>query len=193
MSRKRVAKTWTVVFVDPIGQCGGHNLLVGRHKGQWCAMSDAWHMTHMAHRERLTSTYRVRMPPDERGKAFAQLITDARHRKGWRQEDVVAASGISRRNLSRWETGLAERPDPDQVRAVCLALGIDPRLAAVALGYLSPDEVGPVAAQGPPLTEEEQDVLAVLRNPKIPSAEKAPLIEYLRFLGDRRRDQRKTG
>lgn len=156
-------------------------------------MGYARHVTYLAHRESLTSTYRVPMSPDERGKAFAKLIIEGRHRKGWRQEDLVAASGISRRNLSRWENGLAERPDPDQVRAVCLALGIDPRLAAVALGYLSPDEVGPVAEQGPPLTEEEQAVLAVLRNPKIPSAEKAPLVEYLKFLGDQRRDRRKTG
>lgn len=156
-------------------------------------MGYARHLTYAAHRRPVTSTYGVPMPPDERGKAFAKLITEARHKKGWRQEDLVAATGISRRTLSRWEGGDAERPDPDQVRAVCLALGVDPRLAAVALGYLSADEVGGAVPERQPLTPEEEEVLEILRDPKVPSAAKEPLIDHLRFLRDQRRNPRKTG
>ncbi len=155
-------------------------------------MSYARHMTHAAHRTPLTSTYGVPMPADDRGKAFAKLITEARHKRGWRQEDLVAATGISRRTLTRWEGGDAERPDPEQVRAVCLALGIDPREAAVALGYLTRDEIGPVTPR-PPLDPEEEEILAILRDPKIPSRRKAALVELLRSLAEQRQNPRKTG
>jgi transcriptional regulator with XRE-family HTH domain len=150
------------------------------------------HMTHVTRREALTSTYGVPMPPDERGKAFAKLITEARHRKGWRQEDLVAATGISRRTLSRWEGGDAERPDPEQVRAVCLALGVDPREAAVALGYLTADEIGPVDPR-PPLDPEEVEILTILRDRRIPSHQKAALVELLRSLAQQRQQPRRTG
>jgi transcriptional regulator with XRE-family HTH domain len=172
---------------------GHYNLLVGRHREQECAMSYARHMTHAARREALTSIYGVPMPADDRGKVFAKLLTDARHKRGWRQEDVVAATGVSRRTLSRWESGIAERLDPEKVRAVCLALGVDPREAAVALGFLTPDEVTATAPQRPALSQEEEEILAILRDPQVPSSEKGPLVEYLKFLSAQRRNPRKTG
>lgn len=149
-------------------------------------------MTHTAHRKPVTSTYGVPMPAEDRGKAFARLIIDGRQKRGWRQEDLVAASGVSRRLLTRWEGGEAERPDPEKVRAVCLALGIDPREAAVALGYLTPDEIGPMSPR-PPLEPDEEEILAILRNPKIPSHQKAALVELLRSLAEQRQQPRKTG
>jgi hypothetical protein len=97
--------------------------------------------------------------------------------------------------VTRWEAGDARRPDPEQVRAVCLALGIDPRQAAVALGYLTAEEIAPSAGGGQSLSDEEREVLAILRDAQVPSAEKAPLVDYLRFLGSQRRNQtqKKTG
>jgi transcriptional regulator with XRE-family HTH domain len=156
-------------------------------------MSYARPVTHVAHREALTSIYGVPMPVDDRGKAFAKLIIDGRQKRSWRQDDLVAASGVSRRLLTRWEGGEAERPDPEKVRAVCLALGIDPREAAVALGYLTEDEIAP-AKPARPLDPEEQEILEILRDPTVPSAEKAPLIATLRFLRDRHHHEgRRTG
>ena len=156
-------------------------------------MGDARRMTHTAHRKPLASIYGVPMAPDDRGKAFAELIVEARRRKGWRQDDLVEASGVSRRLITRWEGGDASRPDPDKVRAVCLALGVDPRRAAIALGYLSPEDVGPAVNQPQPLSPEEEEILAILRDPQVPSAEKAPLLDYLRFLRDQRRNPRQVG
>lgn len=143
----------------------------------------------------LTSTYGHRVPANDnpRGEAFANLIREGRRAKGWTQDRLVDESGVSRSTVLRWEAGDASRPDPDQVRAVCLALGIDPRRAAVALGYLTSDEVAAMDSRGHPLSEEEEEILAILRDPQVPSAEKAPLVGYLKFLGSQRRNPRKTG
>jgi transcriptional regulator with XRE-family HTH domain len=127
---------------------------------------------------------------DDRGKAFAKLIIEGRRVRGWRQEDLVAASGVSRRLLTRWEGGEAERPDPDKVRAVCVALGIDPRRAAVALGYLSADEVeNPQPAKRSPTIEE---VIEILEDPEIPDAKKLEWIAYLRYLREERRNSQRA-
>lgn len=143
----------------------------------------------------LTSTYGHRVPANDnpRGEAFANLIRKGRRAKGWTQDRLVEESGVSRSTVLRWEGGDASRPDPDQVRAVCLALGIDPRRAAVALGYLTADEVAAMDSQGRPLTVEEEEILAILRDPQVPSVKKAPLVDYLRFLRDQERNPRKTG
>jgi transcriptional regulator with XRE-family HTH domain len=143
----------------------------------------------------LTSTYRHRVPVNDnpRGKAFANLIREGRWAKGWTQDRLVEESGVSRSTILRWEKGEASRPDPDQVRAACLALGIDPRRAAVVLGYLTPDEVAAMDSRGRPLSPEEEEILTILRDRGVPSAEKAPLVEYLRFLGSQHRNPRKTG
>lgn len=141
----------------------------------------------------LTGTYRHGVPANDnpRGEAFANLIREGRRAKGWTQDRLVEASGVSRSTVLRWEAGDASRPDPDQVRAVCLALGIDPRRAAVALGYLTADEVAAMDSRGHPLSQEEEEILAILRDPSVPSAEKGPLVEYLRFLGGQRRQGNK--
>lgn len=143
----------------------------------------------------LISTYRHRVPANDnpRGEAFANLIRDGRRAKGWTQDRLVEESGVSRSTVLRWEAGDASRPDPDQVRAVFLALGMDPRQAAVALGYLTPEEIAPPSGGTHALNEEEQEILAILRDPQVPSTEKAPLVSYLRFLRDQRRNPRKTG
>lgn len=144
---------------------------------------------------RVINTYRHRVPSNDnpRGEAFANLIRDGRRAKGWTQDRLVEESGVSRSTVLRWEGGDASRPDPDQVRAVCIVLGIDPRRAAVALGYLTPEEIAPPGGGGQPLSDEEREILTILRDPQVPSAEKEPLVDYLRFLGAQRRNPRKTG
>lgn len=127
----------------------------------------------------LTSTYGVTMPDPERGQAFARLLVTARKRRGWRQEDLVEKSGVSRRTLTRWEGGDASSVDSQKVRAVCLALGIDPREAAIALGYITEEEAGPIARHFTPTIEE---IIEMFEDPDVPEQVKFAGLQYLRYL-----------
>lgn len=80
-----------------------------------------------------------------RGETFAKLIVKARRDKGWTQETLIDQAGISRSTLLRWEAGDAQAPNPDHIRAVCKALGIEQADALLALGYLAADELAPAA------------------------------------------------
>lgn len=117
------------------------------------------------------------------GRAFADLITDGRHRKGMSQEDLEIASRVSRSTISRWERGLADRPDPRHVRAVCATLGIDPRRAAMCLGYLTEEEIAPIT----PTRRDEsvEKALSILEDPSVTQDVKDAWIDYLRYLKDR--------
>ncbi|WP_245603520.1 helix-turn-helix domain-containing protein [Salinispora cortesiana] len=79
--------------------------------------------------------------PGSEHEAFARLLRVQRAKRGLRQEDVADASGVSPHTILQWEAGNGRSPQPAQVRAVCRALGINPLEVAVALGYLSEDEV----------------------------------------------------
>ncbi len=117
--------------------------------------------------------------PDATGvPAFADLIANARKAKGWSQEELETASGVSRSTLSRWERGLADRPEPEHVRAVCAALGIDPRQAAVSLGLLTVDEIQPSR----PLPPELDQVIDIIENREVPADDLRRWLDYLVFL-----------
>lgn len=118
---------------------------------------------------------------------FGELIANARRAKGWSQEDLERKSGVSRGTLSRWERGLADRPEPENVRAVCRVLGIDPRQAAVALGYLTAEEVQTAAR--PQLDPEVERALAALEDPSLPREKRREWIDYLVYLKDQARRQ----
>lgn len=133
--------------------------------------------------------YRHVVPSDttQRGEQFAALIRQARADAGLSQDALADRASINRSTVIRWESGDASRPDPDQVRRVCLVLGIDPRRAAVALGYLTKDEVeGPQLQQLDPAIEE---VLDILQDPTVAEDEKRNWITYLRYLRDKGRSQ----
>jgi hypothetical protein len=72
---------------------------------------------------------------------------------------------------------MADRPEPAHVRAVCRSLDLDPRRAAVALGYLSAEEVEPPRTG---LDEEVEEVLRIL--PDVPADERRQWIQYLKWL-----------
>jgi transcriptional regulator with XRE-family HTH domain len=133
------------------------------------------------------TAYLQRVPASEspRGDAFGALIRESRQRKGWTQDRLVEESGVSRATITRWEAGDARRPDPEQVRAVCAALGVDPRLAAVALGYLSQEDIAPSGPRSR-LDPTIEEVIAILQDPNVADEQKADWIDYLRFLRDRR-------
>lgn len=128
---------------------------------------------------------RVPASPSPRGDAFGALIRESRQRKGWTQDRLVEESGVSRATITRWEAGDARRPDPEQVRAVCAALGIDPRLAAVALGYLTKEDIAPSGPRAR-LDPSIEEVIAILQDPNVPDATKADWVAYLKFLSDQR-------
>jgi transcriptional regulator with XRE-family HTH domain len=120
------------------------------------------------------------VPADERGERFANLIRTARKKVGVSQDDLAQHVGISRSQLIRWEAGRAERPDPLLVRALCLSLGIDPREAAIALGYLTREE----AYGEPQVPAGVEEVIELLQDPNVPEEEKAAWIRYLKYLRD---------
>jgi transcriptional regulator with XRE-family HTH domain len=116
---------------------------------------------------------------------FADLIANARKARGWSQEDLERESGVSRGTISRWERGAADKPEPELVRAVCRALNIDPRLAAVALGYLTPDEIGQPAKLT--LDPEIERILDALSDPALPREQREQWVNYLHYLRDQAR------
>lgn len=142
----------------------------------------------MARDQALTSLYSAHMPEPGQKDAFANLIKAGRVRRGWRQEDLVAASGVSRRTLTRWEGGEADRPDLDQVRAVCIALGIRPIDAAIALGLLDADEIDQPPAPAP-VDPRAEAIIDLLQDPDIPAAAKDALLTLVRQLRTRPGDE----
>ncbi len=128
------------------------------------------------------NAYRNDVPSPEkaRGERFANLIRDARNRIGLSQDELAERAGLNRSTVIRWESGDTTRPDPEQVRMVCRVLGLDPRKAAVALGFLTEEEIGPPAAR--PADPAIEEVLQVLESGQLPPAEVAQWIEYLKFL-----------
>ena len=134
------------------------------------------------------TTYRCVMSDATTPVSFSALIRDGRRRKGISQEELVKRSGVSRSTVSRWERGLADNPEPEQVRAVCRVLGVDPRAAAVALGYLTWDEIGG-EPQKPALDPVTEQVLQSLEDPGITDEDRHSLMRYLQFLRSERHRQ----
>jgi transcriptional regulator with XRE-family HTH domain len=119
--------------------------------------------------------------PNTRGEQFARLIRDGRARTGLSQDLLADQAGLNRSTIIRWESGDASRPDPDQVRSVCKILGIDPQQAAMALGYLRPEDLPPPGA-GRPLDERILRVIEALEDPQVPESEKQEWVKYLMYL-----------
>lgn len=143
---------------------------------------------HQRHATNGQNGYLVPVPNDasERGAAFAALIREARHRAGLTQEDIFGSGVVSKSTLVRWESGRAERPDPDQVRELCQFLHIDPTEAAIALGYLTREDVRPPAGEAirdPAVLR----AIEALEDPRLSGAEKERWVEYLEYLRDRAR------
>jgi transcriptional regulator with XRE-family HTH domain len=120
--------------------------------------------------------------------SFPDLIRDARLSHNMSQEDLERASGVHRNTLSRWESGNVGRPDAHNVRAVCRALGIDPRMAAVSLGFLLIEEVE-LSLNPNAIPAEVEEALTILGDPRLPRDDRDKWIAYLKFLYQRALDQ----
>lgn len=130
-----------------------------------------------------------------RGQQFGRLIREARLNGGLTQDALVAESGVSRSTILRWERGEAERPDPEQVRAVCRVLRIDPVKAAVALGYITAEEAGLAAPEesSRPSNPTFSEVLDILEGGGLTQEEIDHWVGYLRYLRQQARERRKAG
>ncbi|MCW6003793.1 helix-turn-helix domain-containing protein [Micromonospora sp. CPCC 205371] len=114
--------------------------------------------------------------PSRPAGSFADLIREAREQKGWTLDELARRSGVSRAELVRWEAGEVAEPHPDRVRAVCRALGVDPRRAGVALRFL-------VAEDAPELAGVSvEEMIEMLTSRSVSDAVKRKIIERFRSL-----------
>lgn len=133
-------------------------------------------------RQRQQTAYGHGVPSQNspRGERFAQFIKEARTQAGIPQDTLADRAGVNRTTVIRWESGAAERPDPEQVRRVCEVLGVDARWAAVALGYLTAEEVH--GTGGARQSAEIEEVLNILEDPTVPAGKKAEWVAYLKYI-----------
>lgn len=128
------------------------------------------------------TTYLVSMSDDYH--PFAQMIRDGRKARGWTQEDLIEASGVSPATVARYEgykPGSRPHPEPENVRKIFNALGVDPREAAVVLGYLTRDEIGLGPTPPRVFDASVEEVISILQDPDVSDTEKVEWVEYLRF------------
>ncbi len=144
---------------------------------------------HMRQEKTRPDDYGVRMEKGavDRAREFAKLIRDGRLAKGWTQDQLIAESDITKSTLVRWENGRAERPEPDVVRSVCIALGIDPRRAALALGYLQPEDLTDPNSGQAFIPRAWQQVIDALEYDTLSQADKEKWVDYLMWLRDQSR------
>jgi transcriptional regulator with XRE-family HTH domain len=121
------------------------------------------------------------LPAEDPRQRFARVVQQAREQRGWTQDQLADKAGVSRPTIQRWENGKTGTPDPENARRVFQALGLDPRLIPVVLGYVTAEEMGvdPVPPRVFPPTVEE--AIAILEDPRVPAATKDEWIGYLRY------------
>lgn len=133
------------------------------------------------------------VPPKRRSEQFAQLIRTTREQADLTQEALAARIGVHRSTIVRWESGDATGVDPNLVRAACLTLGIDPRRAAVALGYLTQEDLTPVTPGAQPIDPDLADIINKLRDPSVSEDDKRAAASYIAYLHSQARARRQAG
>lgn len=112
---------------------------------------------------------------------FARVVREARETRGWNQEQLAEHAGVSRPTIQRWENAKTSTPDPENARRVFRALGLDPKLIPVVLGYVTAEEMGlppePVRVFNP----DVEQVIRILEDPTVPAAAKAEWMQFLQF------------
>jgi transcriptional regulator with XRE-family HTH domain len=120
---------------------------------------------------------------------FARVVREARDQKGWGQDKLAEESGVSRPTIQRWENARTGTPDPDNARRVFQALGLDPRLIPVVLGYVTDEEMGLPPQPPRVFTATVEEAIRILDDPQVPASAKA---EWLRFLQFRAQEAAET-
>lgn len=112
---------------------------------------------------------------------FARVIRQAREERGMTQDDLAERAEVSRPTLQRWENAKTETPEPEKARRVFRALGLDPRLIPVLLGYVTAEEMG-LPPEPPRLfSPTVEEAIRILEDPNVPAASKKEWLEFLRF------------
>jgi len=112
---------------------------------------------------------------------FARVVRDARERRGLNQDELADKAGVSRPTIQRIETAKTGTPNPDTARRIFQALGLDPRLIPVILGYATADEMGLPPEMPRVFTPTIERAIAILEDPNVPAATKAEWVEFLAF------------
>lgn len=112
---------------------------------------------------------------------FARTVRDAREQRGWNQDDLADKAGVSRPTIQRIETAKTGTPNPDTARRIFQALGLDPRLIPVILGYATAEELGLPPQLPRVFTPTIERAIAILEDPGVPAAAKEEWVEFLAF------------
>jgi len=102
---------------------------------------------------------------------FAEWLNEELQRRGWRQADLVRATGISRSGISLLISGQI-RPAPQTVMQLSRVFKVPPDYIMRKVGYLPPKDEG-----GDPTLEEVNFKYAMLTDDK-----KQLVLDYLDFL-----------
>lgn len=111
---------------------------------------------------------------------FATWLRYAREEAGWPKiaaTEVLKSKGIQWRTYFRWESGAIAKPDPAEIRKVCLCLGIDPREAAIAQGIITREELKLPPFE--PVPYRLRPIVSVVRDRRIPEDVKEDLLHIV--------------
>jgi transcriptional regulator with XRE-family HTH domain len=115
---------------------------------------------------------------------LADLIRTTRLDRGWGQEELANASGVSRPTIQRYEQRKTAVPAPQQLRSIFKALDLDPRRIPVILGYTTASEMGLPPESGGVADVDDvgvRDIIDTLQDPNVDPRDKADLVALLRF------------
>lgn len=160
-----------VTTMDILGHGGTLLLGGGLHQGR-CAPT----LMHDTHTDQ---HYRLAMPAEESGEQLlANLIKDQREALDLTQGDLAKKAKVSRPTVQRAEYG--KRVQPEKLRSIFLALGLDPREIPVALGLVTRAEVGLTPEPAPRYSRVTQEMIKLFEDRAVSDEEKEAVVTLLR-------------
>lgn len=139
----------------------------------------------------------------EQSVSFGALVKARREHLGWNQDALAEeatllmrrenpdSQGVSRTTISRWERGIGERYDADQVRAVFQALELDVREAVVLLGYAKREELD-LPPEPPRIFDRTiEQLIDALNDPDLSDEVKQEIQAFVEFQTQRARTRQR--
>lgn len=128
------------------------------------------------------SRYGVRMADttqaQDGSQALATLLRERRVHMQMTQEEVADRAGISRQTYNKYERGMTASPKPRELRAVCVALQLDPREVPIALGFVTREEID-MPPKEPALPRSLRRILQILVADQVPESAKKRLLKII--------------